>query len=156
MPSPQNKELQRLLAPSLKACGFKKTGATWHRPDEDTICVVNLQGSQWSSEIFYINLGVYFKALGKENRPSENRCHIRVRLDNLVPDARSLDRMLNLNEPVPVDKRRAELTALLSEYALPWLERFSSINSAKAQLPGAQSGKTAVVTLAARKFLESA
>lgn len=67
------------LKPLLKMHRFKKTRTTWHKEIEDFILVFNVQGSQWGED-YYINLGVYFKALGKELTPSENICHIQARL----------------------------------------------------------------------------
>jgi len=67
------------LKPLLKKNNFKKTRTTWHKVIEDFILVINVQGSQWGED-YYINLGVYFKALGTELNPPENLCHIQARL----------------------------------------------------------------------------
>jgi len=156
MPSTQNKQLQKYLSIPLKANGFRKAGATWRKSCADAICVVNLQGSQWGSNDFYVNLGVYFTALGNNASPTEYRCHVRARLDSLVPDPRGLDRMLDLREPIPDDERGAQLSRLIEGYALPWLDQFATIKGARSQLVGAQLGRRAVVTGAALRFLESA
>lgn len=83
------------LAPFLKAVGFKKKRGSWHREQDDLIHVVNIQGSQWGAD-FYLNIGVYLKALGQESRPPEYRCHFRSRLsepdkpvEELVEDVES-------------------------------------------------------------------
>jgi hypothetical protein len=69
------------IAPVLRAEGFRKKGRSWHRATDDVIQVINLQGSQWSTEEFYCNLALYIKALGDLETPPEYTCHIRRRVD---------------------------------------------------------------------------
>ena len=69
------------VAPLLKAGHFKKTGATWRREQEESSAVFNVQKSPWGGGVYYVNLGVYFRALGTEVAPTENRCHVQRRLD---------------------------------------------------------------------------
>src|SRR5438093_235721 len=85
MSSQHNKQLQQTLAPLLKAHGFTKEGPTWRKRFPESIAVFNIQGSQWGVS-FYINLGIYFIALGQNERPLEYHCHVRARLDEVVPD----------------------------------------------------------------------
>ena len=67
--------------PLLKAHGFKRNGATWRREQDESIAVFNVQKSGWGGGVFYINVGVYFRAIGPEVAPTENRCHVRTRLE---------------------------------------------------------------------------
>ena len=69
----------QIIKPRLKELGFKKSGLNWRRSLPDLVHVVNIQRSQWGPE-FYINLGVYITALGSDDQPRHNRCHIRARL----------------------------------------------------------------------------
>ena len=69
----------KALAVLLKPLGFKKTRGTWHRTTEDTIQIINVQGSQWGPE-YYLNVGTYLRALGEELTPPEYRCHVRARI----------------------------------------------------------------------------
>ncbi|RID81555.1 DUF4304 domain-containing protein [Peribacillus asahii] len=66
----------------FKQQGFKKNKTTWQKSTDDLIYVLNIQGSQWSNEDYYINVAIYIKALGTEINPTEYRCHIRSRIDN--------------------------------------------------------------------------
>lgn len=68
------------IAPMFKQAGFKKTRSTWHKDYPETIAVFNVQASQWGAD-FYLNAGVYLKALGHECTPPEHHCHLRLRLD---------------------------------------------------------------------------
>jgi hypothetical protein len=75
-------QLTDCLKPVLKQQGFKKNKTTWRKTTDDLVYVLNIQGSQWSKEDYYINVAIYIKALGTEINPTEYRCHIRSRIDN--------------------------------------------------------------------------
>ncbi|WP_161966132.1 DUF4304 domain-containing protein [Steroidobacter cummioxidans] len=72
---------KKSIAPLLKSGGFKRYGTTWRRDQVESIAVFNVQKSQWGGGIFYVNLGTYFRSLGDDALPTENKCHVRVRLD---------------------------------------------------------------------------
>ncbi len=76
---------KKSIHPFLKENGFKKSNATWRRAQEESIAVFNVQKSPWGGGVYYINLGVYFRRLGNEEAPTENRCHVQVRLDLDTP-----------------------------------------------------------------------
>lgn len=98
------------LAPNLKRRGFSKTGPTWHRKFGDAIHVVNLQKSQWGDQ-FYVNIGIYLMALGKELKPTEYRCHVRCHLENLLPRGSHirLSELLDFDRRIFANQRFAEL-----------------------------------------------
>ncbi|RLE23550.1 MAG: hypothetical protein DRJ65_11625 [Acidobacteria bacterium] len=125
MPSDEKKQFEVLLKPCLKHAGFSKKAATWYRCTENTIQVVNLQGSQWS-KIFFINLGVYLRSLGSSKQPAEYDCHIRTRLSQIVRNRYRLSELLDAHS---VDFRaidRSDLPTILVMHALPWLEKCST------------------------------
>lgn len=68
------------IGPLLKQSGFKNSSFTWRKDQGESIAVFNVQKSQWDGGAIYINLGVYFRAYGDEASPTENKCHVRVRL----------------------------------------------------------------------------
>lgn len=88
-------ELVERLKLVLKEHGFKKTKWTWRKSTDGLALVLNVQGSQWSNDDYYINLGVYIQELGPKESPSENICHIQARIeedqefDSLVADVLS-------------------------------------------------------------------
>lgn len=153
MASENSKRLQRALAPALKQRGFKKSGATWRKGSDDAIGVLNLQGSQWGPS-FYLNLGVYFRALGDSDQPAEYHCHVRTRLTDLVPDGERLNGLLDFEKPVSEDVRVRELETLIVDHGLPWLHAVSTIEGAR-QYCRSQSPKSPWVTKEARAFLET-
>jgi hypothetical protein len=130
VPSANSKILQQALAPGLKAAGFKKTSATWHRYHPAHIAVINLQGSQWGPS-FYLNLGVYFVDLGDKPRPSEPECHIRSRLEAHVPDFTRVHQLLDFERKFELSARSQELASLLHKYGIPWLDRVATKAGAK-------------------------
>lgn len=67
--------------PLLKARDFKKSNATWRKGQGESVAVFNVQKSPWGDGTYYLNMGVYFRALGSEVLPTENKCHVRRRLD---------------------------------------------------------------------------
>jgi hypothetical protein len=103
--------VEKLLAPVMKVAGFRKKQRTWWRETAETVEVVNLQKSPYSEQM-YVNLGVYIRSLGQETSPPEHRCHIRARMERVVPDkyfecVRSLEASLEpgaefMAEPVPL------------------------------------------------------
>ena len=79
-------EFIECVAPILKKQSFRKTQATWRKDLGESIAVFNVQKSQWDGNDFYVNVGLYYHAIGDESSPSENRCHIRNRLEVDTPD----------------------------------------------------------------------
>ena len=75
------------INPLLKQHGFKKANATWRKNLDESIAVFNVQKSQWDAGTYYINLGLYFRALGNATSPTENKCHVQVRLPMEEPSA---------------------------------------------------------------------
>ncbi|MCH5348276.1 MAG: DUF4304 domain-containing protein [Oscillospiraceae bacterium] len=77
-------ELVSEIKPLLKNMRYKKRNTTWVKKSDDNISImVNIQGSQYDKEDFYINLGVYINDLGTKEIPSISDCHLmeRVRAD---------------------------------------------------------------------------
>lgn len=73
------------IAPLIKAQGFKKSNATWRRSGPESIAVLSVQKSSWGGGVYYVNVGVYFPALGSLLAPTENKCHVQRRLDVETP-----------------------------------------------------------------------
>jgi len=78
---------KKAVHPLLKAHGFKRSSATWRRDQNESIAVFNVQKSPWDRGTYYANIGTYFRALGNDPSPTENRCHVQVRLEIKEPSA---------------------------------------------------------------------
>jgi hypothetical protein len=81
---------KRSFCPLLKAAGFSKSNSTWRKEQGESVAVLNLQKSRWGDGAFYLNIGVYFYALGSEVSPTENRCHVQLRLEPLPEPAEAV------------------------------------------------------------------
>jgi hypothetical protein len=127
MASPENKLLQAWIAPVLKATGYTKESATWRRSRPPFIHVLNIQGSQWSRS-FYFNLGIYITDLGSLNRPKEYECHVRQRLDSLVPERKRFLQLCDFEQDLSEEQRGTELRRIITVYAVPWLDQMSSLD----------------------------
>ena len=82
--------ITRQIATTLKAHGFSKRRNTWIREQIDLTQVLELQLSDSCPYGFYINMGIYIKAVGDLKRPPESKCHIRRR-----PPRSDITTMLN-------------------------------------------------------------
>jgi len=130
MASEEKKHLESILKPVLKAEGFRKKGGTWWRSLGEFIQVINIQGSQFSKR-FYINLGVYIKDIGEKEWPAECDCHVRVRLSSIA-DTDKVHKLINYEEHLEQGDRE-EIMNILKDKGIPWLEKCSSIEGAKAE-----------------------
>lgn len=72
---------KKVIHEPLKALGFKKSSATWRLQQAGSIAVLNVQKSSWGGGTFYVNLGVYFPEIGSDPAPTENKCHVQVRME---------------------------------------------------------------------------
>lgn len=153
MASEFGKRIQRGLAPVLKARGYAKSGATWRKRNDETVGVLNLQGSAWGP-LFYFNLGIYFRALGDHARPSENHCHIRTRLGQLVPDQSRLNALLDFETPFDEGARIQEIVEIVVEFGLPWLDTLSTIEGVRERCDF-RNRNDLWITVEAREFLNN-
>ena len=98
--------------------------------------VVNLQGSVWKADSngrCTLNAGVYSPRLAEllgigriTDAPSEADCHLRVRPAML---ARGQDTWCEFDtaQPATIERAIAELTEVLIQFALPWLETHATL-----------------------------
>lgn len=131
------KLLMEAFKPHFKELGFTKKGATWHLKTPETIHVFNIQTSQWS-ESYYFNAGIYFRALGSLELPSDPCCHIRTR----IPDHKfHWDSVQLVNElsdfegvDTGVEEQITRLKNLVYPLAFDWFCRFRDLMNAKGEL----------------------
>ncbi|WP_426210634.1 DUF4304 domain-containing protein [Massilia sp. TWP1-3-3] len=116
-------QLETSIAPQLKALGFRKQGQTWWLSNIETIGVINIQKSSFGPGV-YINLGVYVKQLGQEERPPEYRCHVRARLEQIASD-RFWNEIVSAESIAPPSASLIE--AILGD-GVAWLEQLSTLD----------------------------
>lgn len=133
-----NRQLQQYLAPLMKAAGYLKERATWRCAKDESILVFNIQGSQFGPDLF-LNLAVYYRALGTELKPLEYECHLRARLNSLVPDPLRLIRLLDFGfqngDRIADEVRCPEIKTAVEACGLPWLNGYATLDQALLQNP---------------------
>lgn len=111
-------KFKKLFGEAFYDTDFTKKRQSWYLPGKDTIVVVNLQKSDFADK-FYVNIGIWLRAIGESEFPGENHCQIQVRLGSLFPERASLiDKACSLEfaEQSDVD----ELIAILKEQLVPF------------------------------------
>lgn len=84
-----NKEklISEIISP-LKANGYKKRSTTWVKSSDlknGIFTIINIQGSQFDKNDYYVNLGVYIQALGEKSAPScISDCHMQQRITSEI------------------------------------------------------------------------
>lgn len=111
--------VKEIVSQTLQAEGFKKKADSWYFDRPETILVFNLQKSQYAN-CYFVNLGIWCKAVGTEQFPKENACHVRTRLNSIGGDA--LDEPFNLEScTMTEEERRLRLRDAISTVAVPFL-----------------------------------
>jgi hypothetical protein len=110
--------------------GMTKRSQSWYRATDEVISVLNLQKSRWSLK-YYVNIGWWLRVLGDAAFPKEYETHVKIRLDDLLPDRRAeVTALLDLGRPF--DNRRGRLSELLRSGVWPILESAGSIEGLRA------------------------
>lgn len=142
-------KLESVLAPLLKAAGYRKRRLTWHPDWPDAITVFNVQKSQWGDQ-FYLNFGIYLKALGNEKTPPEYACHVRARMEELMSDMsdwRRLCELLDYDKPFDDAIRLGEIADLVKQWGLPWLEKHAQLEALRGLVCSEQGNRLPICGL---------
>jgi hypothetical protein len=110
-----------------QSSGFTKKSGSWYRRSSETIVVLNLQKSQYGPQ-YYVNVGLWLLGIGPEEAPKENHCHVRTRLEFLVPTPKGrVTTLLDLASPLDDRTRREELLTLLKSDLLPVVDACATL-----------------------------
>jgi hypothetical protein len=122
------------LAPYLKTQGFKKAGRNFHRKDEHSIAVINVQastGNAGEQGQFTLNIGRYFPAIAElmgtsiaSDIPKEYESTIRARIGNVTPNKN--DYWWKFSPQVGNYDISKEVLQFVASYAIPWLAKIES------------------------------
>jgi len=113
--------LEAEIAPKLKALGFRKKARTWWRKSEGAVQVINIQKSEFGDQL-YVNLGLYLKRMGEEEFPPERRCHIRSRLERVVPE----ELFEEVRSAVATEEPSQKLVESIVVVGAEWLSKLST------------------------------
>jgi hypothetical protein len=146
------------LERSLPSEGFKRKGSDWYLDTKESIVVVNLQKSNYGQQ-YYINIGIWLKALGDSRYPPEHKCHVTIRAGDLSEEFSeefsSKPSLLDLERTVMAnDVRIEQLERLVRTGVLPWIRSCVTVAGLRAQLHSGARWTTGV-KLKAREFLEN-
>jgi hypothetical protein len=144
--------LESAIDRQLAARGWRRRGSSWYAETTESISAINLQKSQWGGQ-FYLNIGLYYRALGDERFPEEHKLHLRGRLSSITEASRlDLDTVLDLEQPLPDEERTRSLEAAVLEVAVPYLEARSHLSEV-ARLSKAESLGPLVVSRGLRELI---
>lgn len=113
-----------------QSSGFTKKSGSWYRRSSETIVVLNLQESQYGPQ-YYVNVALWLLGIGpEEEAPKENHCHVRTRLELLVPTPKGrATTLLDLTSPLDDRTRREELLTLLDSDLLPVVDACATLEN---------------------------
>ena len=130
------------LTPELRKAGYRKSGRTFHKVDDDCTKVLNLQFSKHNTKkqgSFTINLGIHFPALHQlaewvpfSGPPKEYQCEVRMRIGYLMADKK--DGWWMIDSTTSIERLGQELREAWENYARPWLDRNCSLRNAAGEL----------------------
>jgi len=123
------KTFKKAFATPFENAGFVKNGQSWYLDGKDAIIVVNLQKSDWE-DMYYINIGIWLKALGETSFPRENQCHLMYRAESLFPDNREL-LLLGCSLEKGNLQLLNDLTEFIQNQLIPLLQGFTNENNLK-------------------------
>jgi hypothetical protein len=113
-----NSEILNLIDGKLKAYQFKKKGLTWRLDGAECILIFNLQRSYYG-EMYYVNLGVWIKALGAKRDPRHDGNHFYGRIEYLMEGMTNLEKCLNFETCEKTFRGRKMGISIALKKALP-------------------------------------
>ena len=113
-------QIQVVIDEWLKGAGFQKHNGAWYRRTDEVVTVIDLQKSQYGPQ-YYLNIGLWFRAIEDLQFPRPVGCHVvnRLAVELPKPVSDDLDRLLDLETEVP--DRDTELRDVLDTYLVPLL-----------------------------------
>lgn len=123
------KTFKKAIGVPLEKAGLQKRGQSWYLDGKDAIVVINLQKSDWG-ELYYINIGIWLKALGEASYPKENQCHLGFRAESLFPEQRELIFLsCSLAKSSPI--LLSDLSEFIKKQLVPFLDDCVDIDKLK-------------------------
>ncbi len=148
----EKKSFKKTFGLLFEKMGFARRGQSWYIDNgRDAIVVFNLQHSDWSN-LYYINIEIWLKALGEGAFPGENECHLSFRLERLFPNERDL-----IAASCDLDKTNehwlSRLSTFLAEQCIPFLLTCTDLDYLREYLPSRFERKGFIMANARRYLL---
>lgn len=126
-------------------------GQSFFLDGQDTIVVLNLQKSDFNEQ-YYVNVGIWLKALGSSTFPAENKCHIQASLTSLfAPEFDAIERACHLLSATEEDLAR--LVSITKTVVVPFCVSCLHIHGLKERYGNGQF-KGALVFKEANQLLQ--
>jgi len=147
--------VQRAFDGFGRDAGCEKMSGSWYRRRDEVVAVLNLQKSQYAPR-YYLDLGFWLVEVADERYPQPHKCHVRMRVEDLLPAAETrINDLLDLRCDMSDEERLTELLALLDRELLPLLERAGSVAGLRGMLAAGML-KRAGITGPAQRVLAPA
>lgn len=144
------KDLETVIDGVLKPRGFLKRRSAWYRHHAEVISVLDLQKSRFGGQ-YYVNLAVALHGLNPGEYPPEERCHIRVRLEEIA-NREDVLQTFDLENRSLKSAERTQQICMLIETGADWLEKLTTVESVADQIRSDESLQNRS-TLQLRRFL---
>lgn len=150
----KTKQFYTSLTRIFKPHGFRRQRTRWYRRSVDCIQVVDLQKIH-SFRSYHINLHlILIEEEEKEDIPL-NHWDIRHRINSTsARNKYSIQNLLDLDAPISLEEREAEMVVLAESKILPWFERLSCTESIRKAVADDFIHRSSFLTARARKLLE--
>jgi len=157
IPTEAYKRIIKDVTPSIQKQGFKKTGVSFYRQNEESWGIINFQRSTESSAetiVFTVNLGVASKRLLKlipigrasRSKPDIWDCHWQERLGHLLDENK--DVWWTVDHQTSVDQLSYQIQNYITQLGVPEVLKYMSDESLRDMwLSGRSSSLTKVQRL---------
>ncbi len=145
------KVVERAVDPLLRGRGFRRSGRTWRRDHAEVIHVFHVQRSQFGPQ-FYLNCGIYLRAIGDTGAPPVHRCHVAIRVDGLAGGHPGIRDALDFESNFNQEQRETVLRRTIEDVVVPWFDTRDTEASLRAALL-ARQGDQGLVMAVAREYL---
>lgn len=142
--------LASIINQPLTHAGFERK-RDWFRRSDDVVEVINLQTSQYGAQ-HYLNYGLLLRSLDATAYPREQRCHVRLRGDEIGSSSHDLAALLDLENEIDDAERAARLGAYLRDQLLPFAATCRTLRDLRAQVSHG-AFEHAFIHVAARSLL---
>lgn len=121
-------DLVAILKELLAGTGLRKQGKNWRGEIGDASVIVNLQKFPWGAPRYYLNLGVFPKAMNPPPSFLEYQCPLRARIEDLAQDHMRARALFELDDySISPEQRASEIRDAIDRLAIPFLKQCSTL-----------------------------
>lgn len=131
----ENNPVVDALNEFAREAGMEKHSGDWYRRTDEVTAVVDLQKSRYRPS-YYVNVAFWLNQFGQTRYPKEQECHVRTRLDGLLPsdEIGPAEELLDLASEMPYDARHRKLRELLRRRLLPAIAGGMTVQGLRRQI----------------------